>query len=203
MELPAGLIERASRASPWTLPPRVLEQLATLLEELQPTATAETGCGASTLVFGHYSPNHAVFAFNEFDVFDKVRAPGVGFVEGPTQRTLPHHCFQTPLDAVLLDGPHAYPFPELEYFHFYPHVREGGTLVMDDIQIPTVHRLFDFVRRDAMWELETVVHRTAFLRRTSAPVFPPDADGWERQRFNERELWRYTWRDRLRRLLGR
>jgi len=195
------LIERACRVSPWALPPRTLERLAILLEGMRSTATAETGCGASTVVFAEYSASHTVFAFNEFDVFDKVRAVGVEFVEGPTQRTLPQHRFQTPLDAVLLDGPHAYPFPELEYFHFYPHIREGGLLMLDDIQIPTVHRLFDFVRQDAMWELETVVHRTAFLRRSGAAVFPNDADGWERQRFNRSELWRYTWRDRLRRLV--
>lgn len=203
MDSPRELTERASRASPWALPPRTLEHLAKLLEELQPVATAETGCGASTVIFADHSLSHTVFAFNEFDVFDKVRANSVEFVEGPTQRTLPHHRFQTTLDAVLLDGPHAYPFPELEYFHFYPHIREGGALILDDIQIPTVHRLFEFVRRDAMWELGTMVHRTAFLRRTGAAVFPDDADGWERQRFNRSELWRYTWRDRLRQLLGR
>jgi len=53
--------------------------------------------------------------------------PGaVRFVEGPTQKTLPRYTFEAKLQAVLLDGPHAYPFPDLEYFYFYPHIERGG-----------------------------------------------------------------------------
>ena len=201
------LIEQASDLSPYALQPRALERLASLLADLRPTATAETGCGASTLIFSRFSRAHTVFAFDEFGVFERVKGAGLlgparlEFVEGPTQRTLPPYRFQTTLDAVLLDGPHAYPFPDLEYFYFYPHIRNGGALVIDDLQIPSVHHLFEFVRRDEMFDLETAVDRTAFFRRTDAPTFPPEADGWERQAYNARELLRFTWREQLKRRL--
>ena len=91
--------------------------------------------------------------------------------------------------------PGGYPFPELEYFYFYPRIRSGGAMVIDDLQIPSVHHLFDFVRRDAMFDLETVMERTAFLRRTDAPTFPPEAGGWERQGYNACELLRFTRRE--------
>ena len=202
-----SVLSAASAFSPYALPPRVLTRLAQTLEAIGATHTAETGCGASTLVFSHLSKRHAVFAFNEFEVFERVdasklRGPAeIQFVEGPTQQTLPQYCFETTLDAVLLDGPHAFPFPQLEYFFLYPRLRAGGLLVIDDLQIPTVHQLYEFVRRDAMFELEAVVHRTAFLRRTQAPTFPPDADGWERQAYNSSTLLRFTWREKLRRAL--
>ena len=202
-----SIIEQASGLSPYALPRRALERLANLLADLRPAATAETGCGASTLIFSRCSRTHTVFSFDEFGVFERVKGAGLlgpaelEFVQGPTQRTLPQHRFQTVLDAVLLDGPHAYPFPDLEYFYFYSNIRNGGVLVIDDLQIPSVHHLFEFVRRDEMFELETVVDRTAFFRRTDAPTFPPEADGWQRQAYNARELLRFTWRERLQRRL--
>ncbi len=207
MPAPDGrsIIEQASCLSPYALPPRTLDRFARLLADLRPDATAETGCGASTLVFSKFSRVHTVFAFNEFDVFERVRAANLAgrakleFVEGPTQRTLPQYRFRSVLDAVLLDGPHAYPFPDLEYLYFYPRIRSGGVLVIDDLQIRSVHNLFEFVRRDAMFELEAVVHRTAFFRRTDEPTFPSEADGWSDQSYNARELLRFTWRDQLRR----
>lgn len=203
-DLPS-IIEQASCLSPYALPPRALDHLAKLLDDLQPEATAETGCGASTLVFSTFSKFHTVFGFDEFGVFDRVRSANllgpaeIDFVEGPTQRTLPQYRFRTPLDAVLLDGPHAYPFPDLEYFYFYPRIRSGGALVIDDIQIRSVHNLFEFVRGDKMFALEAVVDRTAFFRRTDVPVFPADGDGWGDQGYNARELLRFTWREQLRR----
>lgn len=200
-----ALIEQSTGLSPYALTPRALDRLASLLADLGPAATAETGCGASTLVFSEFSRTHTVFALDEFGVFKRVQEAGLlgparlEFIAGPTQRTLPQHRFQTPLDAVLLDGPHAYPFPDLEYFHLYPQLRSGGVLVIDDLQIRSVHNLFEFVRRDEMFRLEAIVDRTAFLRRTAVPAFPVDADGWERQGYNQSELLRFTWRERLRR----
>src|SRR6185436_5119328 len=60
--------------------------------------SAETGSGASTLLFSHLSHAHTVFAFDGgSNSIVNVREsslllPGVvTFVEGPTQSTLPRH----------------------------------------------------------------------------------------------------------------
>jgi hypothetical protein len=42
----------------------------------------------------------------------------------------------------------------------------------------------DVVDLSPMFEQLAVIHTTAFLRRTSAPVFSPIYDGWENQPFN-------------------
>jgi hypothetical protein len=130
-----------------------------------------------------------------------LRPDVVTFVEGPTQATLPAYRFTEKLQLVLLDGPHAYPFPDLEYYFLYPHLETGALLILDDIHIPTVHNLFEFLRRDAMFELEEVVEKTAFFTRTGAPVFDPFGDGWQDQNYNARPLLRYVWRERIRKLL--
>jgi hypothetical protein len=116
---------------------------------------------------------------------DLLRRERVTFVIGPTQRTLPAHKFDHPFQMVLLDGPHGYPFPELEYYYFYIHLVEDGILIVDDIHIPTIFRLYEFLAEDDMFDRLEVVRTTAFFRRNSTPLFDPLQDGWWLQRYNK------------------
>lgn len=172
-------------------------------------ATAETGCGGSTILFSHTSKRHIAFAIqgdertitglrNQADL----RAERVLFVEGETKETLPLHRFESELDLILLDGPHAYPLPQLEYVYLFPHLRVGGWLILDDIQIRSVHELFRFLKLEKNVVLEEVVARTAFFRRV-VNVRTPGPDGWTGQAMNRHSVLRYSWRDRLRKLLRR
>jgi hypothetical protein len=191
-----------------TFPTNVLRTIARRLAERPVRRSAETGSGASTLLFSQFSEDHTVFAddagsgsVRNVEASALLRPDIVRFIEGPTQRTLPTYHFSNKLDAVLLDGPHAYPFPELEYYFLYPHLANGALLIVDDIQIRGVHNLFEFLRRDSMFRLDQVVHTTAFFTRTDAPTFSPTADGWWEQEYNRRPLLRYYWRERLKSLL--
>jgi hypothetical protein len=96
---------------------------------------------------------------------------------------------------------HAYPFPDLEYYYLYPHLETGALLILDDIHIPTVYNLFEFLRRDLMFDLQEEVGTTAFFTRTSAPTFNQFGDGWRQQKYNARRLFRYTWRGKIKSLL--
>jgi predicted O-methyltransferase YrrM len=155
--------------------------------------SAETGTGRTTLLLSNASRDHVVFAVDDAgdgDSLAHVRTSALfssettRFVVGPTQLTLPRHEFTDPLDLVLLDGPHAFPFPCLEYYYFSPHVRPGGLLIVDDINIPSIKFMFEFLRKDAMWRANAVVDHTAFLTRTDAPTFDPLGDGWWLQGYN-------------------
>ena len=161
--------------------------------------TAETGCGKSTLAFSHTSKRHLVFACDvppgedpEMHSLNRVRTTPLlkqsvcEFVVGSTQTTLPTFHFDREFDLVFLDGPHGYPFPDLEYYYFYPHIKTGGWLVIDDIQIPSVANMLDVLRRDDMFKLERFVRTTAFFRRTNAATFSPYGDGWWEQGYNRR-----------------
>ena len=172
----------------------VLKAIARHAAGMNVTATAETGSGKSSLLFSHLSPRHWVFAMDDGNGSvrrvqeSKLLKPGVvEFVEGPTQRTVPAFAFREPLQMVMLDGPHGYPFHHLEYYYFYPHLAPGGVLILDDIDIPSIYDQYKFLKKDAMFELLEVVHTTAFFRRTTAPVFDPMADGWWLQGYNQRK----------------
>jgi hypothetical protein len=186
-----------------SMSPSALVRLAKHLEDRHVRHSVETGTGASTLIFSHLSQSHTAFAVDTDESVTLVlrnpllRREVTTFVNGPTQKTLPLRLFAEPLQAVLLDGPHAYPFPDLEYFYLYPHIQSGGLLVIDDIHIPSIHNLFRVVSSDDMFSLVEVCGKTAFLQRTDAPLFDPWGDGWWLQGFNKRQSWRYAWQDRL------
>jgi hypothetical protein len=168
------------------------------LERLAPKPlrwSMETGCGKTTILLSNLSEHHHVFAEDDLgEKYSSIRyyrdCPAtqndrVALVAGSTRRTLPQFAFETPIDLALLDGPHAYPFPELEYYFVYPHIRPGGLLVIDDIHIPTIHRMHRFLAEDDMWNLVHIERTTAFFTRTDAPTFWPLGDGWEFQKYNK------------------
>lgn len=166
--------------------------------------SAQTGSGATTLLLSHLSKDHTVFALDAGDasitnVKDSalLERSAVTFIEGPTQQTLPRHRFDHKLQAVIIDGPHAYPFPDLEYYFLYPHLDQGALLVLDDIHIRSIHKLFDFLRADRMFHLDEVVRSTAFFTRTETPTFNPTEGSWREQNYNKKLLLRYTLKGNL------
>lgn len=171
---------------------RVLERLVGTSAE----QSAETGCGRSTILLSNLSHQHQVFCLDDtaderssVDFFrhsSLTRTERVTTHFGPTQTvlsTFEHHGLY---DCVLIDGPHGYPFPDLEYFHFYPRIREGGILAIDDVNIPSISRMVDIISEDDMWDLVGVSNVTAFFRRTAAPTTSPTGDEWWTQEYNRR-----------------
>jgi hypothetical protein len=165
--------------------PKVLRAMARHSEHIGPIShSAETGSGTTTLLFSHLSTTHLVFAKDlERSVRQAKNSPllnprAVTFVEGPTQVTLPSYKFRRKLQIALIDGPHGYPFPDLEYYYFYPLIETGGLLIIDDIQIPSIERMFDLVRADDMFDLLEIIGNTAILRRSQAPLIDPHSDSW-------------------------
>jgi hypothetical protein len=174
-----------------------LEKVLEHADGLDIQYSVETGTGKTTLLFSHLSAHHTVFAKDDSSEYESLkvvrhspilRSEGVEFVVGPTQRTLPNHLFRSKLQLVLIDGPHGYPFPELEYFYLYPQICEGGLLILDDINIPTIFNLFTFIREDRMFELVEVVETTAFFKRTREELFDPLGDGWWLQEYNRKRF---------------
>jgi hypothetical protein len=187
-----------------TISPSALRAIAAHARNRKILHSAETGCGVTTLLLSHLSRHHTVFALNAGESVSRVRnspllRSGVTtFIDGPSQQTLPAFSFDAKLQLALIDGPHAYPFPDLEYYYLYPQLEPGALLVLDDIHIRSIHNLFDFLRSDPMFRLDAVVRTTALFTRTDAPTFDPRGDSWDQQGYNRQLLWRYTWRSRLR-----
>jgi len=199
-----AVIASAVQFHPWdAMAPAALEALA----KRRPFEfSAETGCGGSTIVLSQISKHHTAFAIEGTDQtitglrqHSDFRPEAVVFVEGETKRTLPLYTFDGRLDLALLDGPHAYPLPQLEFAYLFPQIKEGGWLVLDDVQIPSVHELVRFLRKESSMVLEEVAVRTAFFRKVREVDSGPD--GWQHQGMNRRGILRYSWRERLRRTL--
>lgn len=198
-----NLVLRAGGFHPWdAMAPAALRGM---LKRGPFHSSAETGCGGSTIILSHASEHHIAFAIEGKDrTITELRKHGdlqtenVVFVDGETRDTVPRYSFEGQLDLVLLDGPHAYPLPQIEFAYLFPHIKLGGWLVVDDIQIPSVYELFRFLRKESSWVLEEVALRTAFFRRVNVVEAGPD--GWTLQGMNRQTIFRYSWRDRLRKL---
>jgi precorrin-6B methylase 2 len=185
----------AHRAGTLTLEP--LNRLEWYLQEHfdgKPVHTVETGCGASTIVFAQYAEQHLAYCYDdrEFEAssvsyarqFPGFREEPVNWIFGPTQQTVFSHPLEQPVDVILLDGPHGYPFPELEYFAFYKSLRPGGILIVDDVHIPTINNLYRFLLEDDAFVCLELASTTAYFQRTDSPDFDMEGDGWWLQRYN-------------------
>jgi hypothetical protein len=152
----------------------------------------ETGAGRTTLLFSHLSKDHTVFSIDGKNSLSAAKEcpllnanNRIDFIEGPSQITLPKHEFQRKLNAVLLDGPHGYPFPDLEYYYLYRHIEKDGVLIVDDVQIPSIFNLYSYLREEDMFEfIEVVDGKMAFFRRTAVPALDPLGEIWNKQRYN-------------------
>ena len=84
-----------------------------------------------------------------------------------------------PLDLVLIDGAHGFPYPILDWWHVAGHVRLGGTVLLDDAYLPGVAAIVDFARSSDAWRVDDAISfRTARLTklRDEAPPFMAGAD---------------------------
>jgi hypothetical protein len=182
-----------------TLCPAIIKGILELLPS-RDIFSVETGCGKSTIAFSNIAKHHIAFCYDDRDMeessvnyvlahrhFVPDRA---SFVFGPTQVTLPQYDFgDSPhFDLVLIDGPHGYPFPDLEYWHLYPRIAAGGLLVIDDLMIPSIGRMYDVLREDRMFEEVAVLGTTGILRRSHEPPLPRDGDHWWEQAYNFRQF---------------
>jgi FkbM family methyltransferase len=183
------------RAGTLSAPP--LERIEWYLEKYfkgRGVKSVETGCGASTILFASYVEHHTAYTYDDraednssvsyAQQYPEFRGDRVQWVFGPTQRTIFSNPLEHDVDLILIDGPHGYPFPELEYFAFYKRLRPGGILIVDDVHIPTIRNFYKFLMQDDGFRPHGVVLTTAFFQRADTPLFNMDGDDWWLQRYN-------------------
>jgi hypothetical protein len=181
-----------------------------LYENIQPgDKTLETGAGLSTLVFAMRGAKHIAITPNEEEIAAIRNYAGtlgidmaaVTFVARPSHEYLPS-CDACELDAVLLDGKHAFPFPIVDWFFTADRLKVGGLMFIDDRQIRVVVDLMNFMDVDPRWEFVGCPGwRTCVYRKLSGPVHDV---AWHMQPYcvtPTRPLWRRV-AGRLTRLLS-
>lgn len=120
----------------------------------------ETGAGKSTLAFGARGSCHITItpADSEITVIrrfaEKHNIPlgSVTFVVEPSEQFLPS-CNVNALDFVFIDGKHAFPWPMLDWFFTADKLRQGGIMLIDDVQLPSVSVLAEFMQVDPAWKM--------------------------------------------------
>ena len=147
-------------------------------------STLETGAGASTLVFAARGAVHQAVTPDPEEE-RKIRAAcasrGIDdsrltFRIGRSQDVLPA-LESAPLDLVLVDGAHGFPYPILDWWYLAPRLKEGGRMLLDDAYLAPVAAIVDYVRASESWELEEAVSfRTACIRKVRDEEPPGDAD---------------------------
>ena len=177
---PSVHLDGAGQAVNWGLDPETLVRLGAVIRP--EWLTAETGAGISTILCGacarghhvvcpdpaeitrirkflgdHQWPDHLVPHLDSSDVVLPALAATLG-----SQR----------LDLALIDGAHRYPFPIVDWHYFSRVLRGDGLMLVDDIQIPSVDVLVQYLKQDDDWRLEEVTGKTAWFRklRDEAPV---------------------------------
>jgi precorrin-6B methylase 2 len=161
------------------------EALEWLERNVQPgMTTLETGAGASTLVFAAAGATHQAVTPDEDEerrIRDACAARGIDdsrveFHIGRSQDILPSLETQ-PLDLVLVDGAHGFPYPILDWWYLAPRLKVGGRMLLDDAYLSPVATLIDYVRASDSWTLEAPISfRTAHIRKVKDEDPPGEAD---------------------------
>jgi len=161
------------------------EALEWLEREVRPgMATLETGAGASTLVFAAAGAEHEAVtpeANEEVRLRAEAERHGVDagrvtFRIGFSHEVLPQ-LEPRPLDLVLIDGAHGFPYPILDWWFVARRVKVGGRVLLDDAYMPPVRAIVDALRADPSWAVEDAASfRTAVVRKLTDS--PPSFD-WE------------------------
>jgi predicted O-methyltransferase YrrM len=179
---PPGL--HAGGAEYWGLAWAALEWLE---REVRPgMATLETGSGASTLVFAAGGAEHEAVtpAADEEQRFRAecerrgIDGSRVLFRLGLSHEVLPQ-LDARPLDLVLIDGAHGFPYPILDWWFVAAQLKVGGRMLLDDAYMPPVRALVDALRAQPQWELEEPASfRTAVVRKLGegGPSFDWDGE---------------------------
>jgi hypothetical protein len=171
--------------------------LAYIERTVQPgMATLETGAGASTIVFAARGAEHEAVTPSADEaerIARECERRGIStdrltFRIGSSADVL-RDWEPRPLDFVLVDGAHAFPYPTLDWWYLAPHLKVGGLMLLDDAYMPPVAAVVDHLRDSAAWRLEEPASfRTAVARKLADEV--PDGE-WKGERSGGRMNFRY------------
>jgi predicted O-methyltransferase YrrM len=142
--------------------------------------TLETGCGLSTILFAAWGTNHlcvtpsagerdAVLRYSEAK---GISTEKVSFDLRPSDMALPARMHEGELDLVFIDGCHGFPMSIIDWYYGAGRLRQGGILIVDDIQLPQVaSSLKRFLARDPRWQrVRSTPKWSAYRRSSTGPL---------------------------------
>lgn len=151
--------------------------------------TLETGAGQTTVLFAIVGTRHTCVtpAGEQVDEIRQYCAElGVGsnvryIIQSSDIALALDESAPRKLDFVFIDGAHRFPLPAMDWHYTQRKLRVGGIVGIDDIDIPTVRLLHDFLCVEDEWELLNTIGHTAFFKKISEQIRRGD---WMSQKIN-------------------
>jgi len=161
-DTPAFQQDPAGHPECWPLEEPVLRLIAQQVDER--STTLETGAGWSTVTFASAGSKHTTVvpfaaeakAIKRYCAENGIDTDQIDFYTQPSQRVLPG-LEPTALDLVLIDGSHAFPSPQIDWFYTAFRLKVGGVLIVDDTHLWTGNVLKQFLRAEPEWRLRNDV----------------------------------------------
>jgi Methyltransferase domain len=141
------------------------------------SATLETGCGVSTVLFAMWGTFHTcitpsleeVERVQEYCSERDISLERVTFHVGPSDQLLPTLTDPRSLDIVFVDGGHAFPLAIIDWYYAAARLSAGGIVLIDDIHLPSVSAsLISFLDRDGRWQCLARTERWAAYHKLSS-----------------------------------
>jgi len=153
--------------------------------------TLETGIGYSTFVFAQ--SKHHIVCFPNATVEERIRhyaeetkydIKNIQFLVGKSQFILPS--IKSNLDMALIDGDHTFPIPLIDWYYIGLLLKIKGMIIIDDLHIPSVRILYDFLNSSYHWEQLNLLDNgrtVAFVKKSDF-----SNDWWGSQELNNKVL---------------
>lgn len=150
--------------------------------------TLETGLGLSTLVLVAMGAQHTCVTHSAAEadrLLAACRQRGLAtdrlhLLVGPSDQVLPGLDLDD-VDLYLIDGGHGFPIPMLDWFYGASRLKEGGVVVLDDVNLPAVAMLSRYLDSDPRWRPLVANSRWAAWERTRRERLTEDH--WEQPLF--------------------
>jgi predicted O-methyltransferase YrrM len=158
----------------WAVNSGVLRYLEEIVQDNY--RTLETGSGHTTVAFAALAAHHISINPNSIECdlikgyMQKYNIPldRVEFLNESSDAALIKLDINESIDVAFIDGCHGFPFPLLDWHYIDLHLKEGGILGVDDIEIPAVEVLCNFLRKNGTYSLEYRVGITEFYRKLTS-----------------------------------
>jgi precorrin-6B methylase 2 len=170
------------------LGPHMLRQLFDITYSFRSAGGAtvlETGAGISTLVFLAAKPKKLLSIASKQDLVDRIRDRiqnfSLGSVEhefyvNHSENVLPELARDgaASVDIAFIDGGHGLPTVFVDFCYANKMLKQGGYLVVDDVQLYSVRQLYLLLKRQPGFEIETELGKLVIFRKTDTAELLPD-----------------------------